>query len=349
MKKSSFYLNAAASVMLAFAMNACTVNDNVSTVETSKYQDGDDLTAIVEEAFAETDNAYIDLPVGIDLVQSAAIEVPAGKTLTIAGKQAEAAVVTVAEGAQFIINDNITLQNVTFEAAAVNTPLIQLAEGTEVTEIAAITLDNVTVKGLAYQLFYANKQNVLVRTLKVDNSLIGINGSNKKTVFDFNGGGNVELLAISNSTIWANPTNAQNGGFFSTQSSKEVTDLGGETATFSLQNNTFYNITNGRTVNTLRKNNQSYQFYNVANNLIVNSGKKGEFLVGLAAGRINNKANWTATGNVINWDGEDIGEAEATKSGLEAPTAAGVVTFADAENGNFTQSAVKAGDPRWIK
>ena len=45
---------------------------------------------------------------------------------------------------------------------------------------------------------------------------------------------------------------------------------------------------------------------------------------------------------------EDVSTAEATKINVEIAPIEGVVEFADAEKGDFTQKQTSAGDPRWI-
>lgn len=285
---------------------------------------------------------------------------------------------TILTDGSVIINGN----GATIDASDLKKPFIQMSATPSVDandkggyEIDGVTIKDVTITGLPYQLFYANKQNYLLKQLLVENSVIGINGTNKKTIFDFNGGGNVLDLTVNKSTLWANPTNGQNGGFFSSQSGKNVTDLSSATdlrTTLTITSSTLYNITNGKTVNSLRNNNQAYQYVVVKDNVIADCGKKNEFLVGLMGGRIDASkvANWTVSGNVINWGGADVLAAEATKSGLTDIGIAGAVTFTDAANGDFNGTFTAApveepveesasrrdaeeatlltcGDPRW--
>lgn len=249
----------------------------------------------------------------------------------------------------------VSFENVVIDAAEVATPFIQLAdvtlEGEEKAKVIdIISFTNTKVSNLKYQLIYANKQSYLIKAIKVENSIIAVDGTNKKTTFDFNSGGNTELLSINKSTIYSNPTVANNGGFFSSQSGKEVTDLGGETFAITITNSTLYNITNSKTVNSLRKKSQTYQKYTVKNNVIVDSGKSAQFLKGINAGQAGKDANWDVDGNCFNFDGaviveQNVGTTEGNvKNSIDA-----VVTFADAANGDFTQSNAQAGDPRWIK
>ena len=352
--KVTRYLYAAAIMMAcAFGMQSCSVEDNPSdsidpvTSILSEIQGGATLNDLIAN-YAE--NNTLVLPSAVTIEIKDAVELNAPLTITTDGKPA-----TIVAKAGFKTNSAISFENVVIDAAEVTTPFIQLAdvtlEGEEKAKVIdIISFTNVKVSDLKYQLIYANKQSYLVKAIKVENSIFAIDGTNKKTIFDFNGGGNTELLSINNSTIYANPSNGQNGGFFSTQSGKEVTDLGGETFAITITNSTLYNITNSKTVNTLRKNSQTYQKYTVKNNIVVDCGKSGQFLKGLNSGQAGKDENWDVDGNCFNFGGaviteQKIGSSDDNiKNSIEA-----VVSFADVDKGDFTQSNAKAGDPRWIK
>ena len=311
---------------------------------------------------------------------------PASITITLAADGAY----TVGETMN--VNCPITIKGdaekpATIDASALSAPVVQLTEdihpdftktesvtiknedGTEdvkeytYTELGSVVFENVKVSGMKNQLFYANKQQVVLNELAVRNSIIGADGTAKKTFFDFNSGGNTKKLEVSNSTIYAIPTNGQNGGFFSSQGSKDITEYNSTfTQEFNITNSTIYNVTNGKTVSTLRKNSQNYMKYVVKDNLIVASGKMNQFLSGLNAGQQGKVGNWDVSGNSFQWENiaedgtasfEDIlsGEkvANAVTEGIE-----GIVAFAgDYTTGDFTlaqcaQNTAKVGDPRWL-
>ena len=232
-------------------------------------------------------------------------------------------------------------------------------------EVAEISFNNVKITGLKAQLFYANKQKYLIKKLAVDNSIIAIAGATKKTIFDFNGGGNVVELSVANSTIWADAaTTWQNGGFYSSQGGQDAVSLGAENQKTSIVNSTIYNIAKGVTTSTRRKNSQKWMVYEVKNNVIVNSGKSGQFLIGLNAGQAGNAANWDVKNNSFNFEVEgaltdvsttaETGEAAKCKNAAEPQMVEGVVEFANAAEGDFTlaaacaQNKAKIGDPRWL-
>lgn len=348
MKKSIFFC--AALFACAFAFQSCDKVDNPSgePLEPTKavIDNGSDLKDVIAK-FAK--DGVVTLPAGVELTLNEEIELT--EPLAIIGDKEKPAKIVAKAG--FVINSDFQLEGVEIEAAEVKTPFIKLAtyelQGEEKAKnLGLIAFINSKIFDLKYQFIYANKQPYLVDCINVQKSIIAIDGANKKTTFDFNGGGNVAFLGIDESTIYSVPTVNNNGGFFSSQSSKEVIDLGGTTQTFAISNSTLYNITNAKTVNSLRKNSQAYQKFAVKNSIIVNSGKSGQFLAGLNAGQKGKAENWEVSGNMINFNGGDTSAAEAEKIGIEISPKEGVVEFADAEKGNFTQKQTSAGDPRWI-
>ena len=76
-----------------------------------------------------------------------------------------------------------------------------------------------------------------------------------------------------------------------------------------------------------------------------------------ADGWINDRLNsrslptFDVDSNVFNWNGADESGIEVSPNS-EQPNKnniAALIVFKDAANGDFTQSNVKVGDPRWIK
>ena len=350
MKKSLIFC--AALLASAFAFQSCVKVDNPSgkPLEPTKavIDNGSDLKDVIAK-FAK--DGVVTLPAGVELTLNE--EISLDKDLYIVSDRENPAKITAKAG--FITNSSLSFDGVDIDASAIEKPFIQLTAFTLGSDEVSKKIDLIAfigskISGLKYQFIYANKQPYLVDCINIQKSIIGIDGSKTKTTFDFsgNGSGNVSFLGIDESTIYSVPTVASNGGFFSSQGGKEVTDLGGTTQTFAISNSTLYNITNAKTVNTLRKNSQTYQKFAVKNSIIVNSGKSGQFLAGLNAGQKGKAENWEVSGNMINFDGGDISTAEAEKIGIEISPIEGVVEFADAEKGDFTQKQTSAGDPRWI-
>ena len=122
-----------------------------------------------------------------------------------------------------------------------------------------------------------------------------------------------------------------------------------------------YNISNNHNyVNYLRQNNQTWITYNVKNNIIVDCQRSGSFIRGINGNSNDNdcKCTWNVDNNMINYGGSDVSATEVTnmnstkyadKNPRVKNCIAGTVTFADADKGDFSQTGVNAGDPRWKK
>lgn len=354
---------------------------------TVKDADGADVTVtdgkFTMPAKAVTVSATFK-PAPVD-VEIAAADIAEGKlTDAIVAKAADKPIknltVTLAENTDYTVTapievaGNVNINGAVgakIDASALTAPFIKMAEisanaplndkGAYV--IDGITIKDVTITGLPYQLIYGNKQKYLMSKILVENSVIGINGTAKKTIFDFNGGGNASEIIVNNSTLWANPSNEQNGGLFSSQSGHgSIQDLGSDKQLFAITNSTIYNIAYGRTTNSQRRNNTAGMEYKVENSIIVNSGKNGQFIVGLNGGSANSAQTYTVNGNVFNFDDADVSAAEQAKvqekiAEFAMTSINGVVAFTEAANGDFNaelsvalvpaEPTVAVGDPRW--
>lgn len=346
--KKSFIFGAALMLMGALSFQSCSQETNpgepVTDPVTADINAGADLVTLLEKYSVD---GVLVLPAGANITIDKTVEL--ATPVYIVGDKDKPALITAKAG--FMTNSTLSFENVDVDATSLEEPFIQLAtlNGTDPVKLDLVAFINSTISGLKYQFIYANKQPYLVDCINIQKSIIGIDGSKKKTTFDFNGGGNVAFLGIDESTIYSIPTVANNGGFFSSQSSKEVTDLGGTTQTFAISNSTLYNIANAKTVNSLRKNSQAYQKFAVKNSIIVNSGKSGQFLKGLNAGQAGKDTNWEVEGNCFNWGGEVVAEQKIGSADDNIKNSIDeVVVFADADKGNFTQQQTSAGDPRWI-
>ena len=241
-------------------------------------------------------------------------------------------------------------EGVEIDAAASNAPFILMRPLPELGlndqgafKISEISIKDVKITGLKNRLFYANRQNYLIGKLAVENSIIQVDGTTPRSIFDFYCGGNYEELSIVNSTLYAEPSNAMRSGLTSTQASLSVIELGGESQKLSIKNSTLYNIAKGMTPVLQQRHSQYYLSFELMDNVIVNCGEKGNFVAGLNEGHKSSEVEWVVDSNAFNFDGEDSGANEAYGNALS-----GVVKFADAAKGDFTQSNVAAGDPRWI-
>ena len=243
------------------------------------------------------------------------------------------------------------------------------ANANGVYEFDGINIDNVEVKNLKYQLIAANNGvKYLYKQVKVNKSIIAIDGTKKKSIFDFTGvggtrSGNAEELIVSNSTMYAFPALEQAGGLYSNQSgSGVIQDLKGTKQVLTIENSTLYNISKGKNTCSQARNNQAGMAFNVKNSLIVNCGKNGQFLKGLDGGSWKDKPTWTVENSSFAFTDAETGKDKdvAENELKEAPenvVANGVVYSVpffrkNIEEGDFTlgvcaQIGKQVGDPRW--
>jgi len=300
------YLDATASITIKVRIeDTDQFNKNIE-----RLADGDQIL------FAE--NANIELSDTLDL---------SGKKIAIKGEKG--VVIVCGERTPILIDGCFELSNVEIDASSLKDPLVLMntlpttnLNDKGAYEIDKIGFDGVTVDGLKFQLFYANKQKYLINTFIIENSTINRVGVNKKSLIDFNGGGFPLNVTINKSTIESDATTQhQNGDFFTTQSGAKITDVTSDADakhTFTVTNCKLTKIANGKTLCILRENNKAYQYYVVKDNVVANCGKSGQFLKGFCAGSdISKKENWTASGNVVTFDGVDKGADENASSGIE--------------------------------
>ena len=335
-----------------------------------RYNDKIQFQPISIEEAIPVDNIEISPESGADIATAL--------TAAAEGKNVGNITINLAEGGAYTTSASIVApasvtingNGATIDASALTTPFIQMAtiaEGAELNEKDALVIDGITIKdvtvtGLPYQLIYGNKQKYLMKQLLVENCVIGVNGTAKKTVFDFNGGGNASELIIDKSTLWANPSNEQNGGLFSSQSGQgSIQDLGSDKQLFAITNSTIYNIAYGKTTNGQRRNNTKGMEFKVENSVIVNSGKSGQFVAGLNGGSANSAQTYTISNNIFNFDGADVSAAEEAKVQEKVASAtfnsvAGVIAFTSLETPDFggvftlgegATAPESLGDPRW--
>lgn len=315
-------------------------------------EDGEQLAIELKN---QKDYGWISVPLAPD----AKIELPKGLTLPASTVNFysidEDKPATIKVDRSFVIQNSFQLSAVNVDASELTKPLIQLAKtGSEsIYYIGYIEFYKVTVKDLKYQLIDANKEaNCLVNYIYINNSVIGIDGTNKKPVIDFNQAGNYANLNVYNSTIYANPALAVAGGFIKTQQAKKINDYFGTNQNTNIGYSTFYNISYGQNFCTQVENNKSWLNYSIYNNIFVNCGKKGQVLKALGgnAGNKQQNSSWWVNNNLFNFDGEDTREQELVgnyESADAMNSLYGVVKFKDAAKGDFTQSDTWVGDPRW--
>ena len=325
MKKSVIF-GAALMLVSAFGLQSCSKEDNAgdATVDALAYDIANkaDLSVLIDK-YAE--NGVLTLPASAEITMAEEIQLNEPLLIRTAEGAKPAGIIAKAG---FVTTSSLILENVAFEVSGVSTPFIKMntlpTEGLNdagAYEVDEISLINSSIIGLKNSLFYANKQKYLINEFNIDHCVIDFGGTTGKTIIDFNGGGLPLNVTIDQSMIGASKeTSWSNGGLFSTQSGSnlaQVTTDADAKHTFTVTQSVLTCISNGKTLCTLRQNNQAWQYYVVKDNVVNNCGKKNEFLAGFCAGRINKKENWTASGNLVYFDDENTGAGEIEKSGLE--------------------------------
>ena len=327
--KKSFIFGAALMLMGALSFQSCSQETNpgepVTDPVTADINAGADLVTLLEKYSVD---GVLALPAGAELT----IEEPVILEVPVAIVGDEKAPAKIIAKAGITTNSPIAIANVKFVVAdefkdaliKMNTLPTEGLNDKGVYEIDEVSFSGVTVENLHSQFFWTNKQHYYIKNFTFDKGSIDIKGAAKKTIFDFNSGGFVENLNITNSLLIADETTTwQKGGLISTQSGKKPTEVSSAdnvNMTISLIGNTLVNICKGQTSCNYRENNKSYQFFVVKDNIVTDCDKEGQFLVGIGTGRIDAKlatTNWQASGNAVTWGGKDVGAAENSKSGIE--------------------------------
>ena len=321
MKKS--LILCAALLACALGFQSCDKVDNPGSPTEAVIENGSDLKDAIAQFAKE---GVVTLPAGVELTLNEEIELT--EPLAIIGDKEKPAKIVAKAG--IVTTNNLSINNVKFEVAdgfkdaliKMNTLPTEGLNDKGAFEIEAITFDGVSVNNLQAQFFWTNTQTYYIKNFVFNNGTINMKGAAKKTIFDWKQGGFVSNFTLTNSTLSADETTTwQKGGFFSSQSAKKPTEVSSEEGIkqiFTITNNTLNSICKGQTSFNLRENNKDYQFYIVKDNKVTDCDKENQFIVGLAGGTLSKKDNWTASGNIVFWGGNNVGAKENEKSGLDA-------------------------------
>lgn len=352
MKKTSFYLNVAVSALFAMGLStsfqSCTVTDNPAEPEEPVVVDNRIKTA--EDMLAAIQNGgAVELAAGAEIELTEPINVPG--LVEIIGDEENPATIKLAAG--FVVSQSFAIDNVVIDASELATPLISLpAEEAPATwvEIPVIGLNNVVINGLTQAVFYSGVKQYAIQDFVIDNSIIQVAAD--VTAFDYTKGSVALNQTIKNSTLYATlPTTKS---LYSSQSGQKATEFNGDAIQkFSFQNSTVYNFAVTKNFFSHRQSNQTWLAYDIQNSIFLDCGKKGQVVKGVNGGQSGKNPTWTIAGNAFQFtvDGavSDTSAEESTGDDDEPVTDSfvGTVSFANAAAGDFTQNAVKAGDPRW--
>ena len=281
---------------------------------------------------AKVGNITVNLTAGAAYTIASTIEIPAG----------------------FILNGN----GATIDASGLGAKMIQAPAGdlAEWATIDSVAVKDVTIKGLARELFYSNAKNRNYVNFVVENSVIELTGD--KTTFDFTKGSVAMNFLVKNSTIYA-PT-ATTKSLYSSQSAQKGSDAGATAdapQTFTFENNTLYNLAYNKNLFTHRSASQAWMKYVVKNNVVVNTGKSN-FMTTINQGQDNKNPQYDVTvnsvGTLVDGAYTDQSAAQTVQSNVMGTLVATNPGFKDVAAGDFTvyagseQAKQKIGDPRWL-
>lgn len=351
MKKVN-YLFGIAAIAIAMVMSSCAKEDN-PVPEPSKIQDGMELAEALQYCDIQNGVPTLNLPAGVSLVCTTELEMNA--PLEIVGQEGQPATLKVSGEGRFITVSDLGFENVVIDASEMEAPLVTIGvadQAPEEWQFAGVSFDGVMVTGLKKALVASACKNYY-GVIDVVNSNVQVSAD--VTVFDFTKGSVALNFNVKESTFWA--PEATSKSFYSSQSGQKATEYDANAVQiFEFTNSTFYNLTKDKNFFAHRQSNQKWLEYDVAGNIFVNCGKKGQTIKGMNGGQGGTNPTWNISGNVFNFDGADTSEGTEggeTTGDAEEPvkeSIAVVVNFADANNGDFTQSdAPQAGDPDWRK
>lgn len=346
MKKISFF--AAAALMAAMTFTSCSNEDNAIPAEPIPDEPAaavevENAQQLVEAIAAAQDGDEIQLADNAEIVIANPFAFT--KSISLVGNAEAPAKIIMKKGISTTFA--VSIANAEIDATELDENMLSI--GGEAPEkfqtIDAITFDNVKITGLKKAMFYSGVKNYLIEEFTVNNSIIEVDAD--VTVFDFTKGSAAGVFSVTGSTIYKKG-DATTKSFYSSQSGQKVTEANSEgieyTQSFVFESSTIVNFAKGKNFFTHRQNGQKWLSYAAKKCIFVDCGKKGQVIQGMNGGSNSDNPTYAFEYNAFNFEGADTSadEAKAEKS------FATVIEFADAENGDFSQSLI-IGDPRWIK
>jgi len=364
MKRTNFYLNAAASALFAIAMSAsfqsCAIADNPSNeddpVVDPRIKNAEEFLAAVnagQELIELAPNAIITLTEPLVLT----------KQVEIKGVEEKEATLIVADGG-ITISDNFTLNNVDINASANTKALITLNseptvgffEGSEYYGIDYVKFISANLLDVKGSIIWDGNAKYCVKELTFENCGIILNteSTNNQAFVSFQAGG-VKDFTFKCSTV-TQRGEEENNYFLRYNNSARLDRFGfdKETMTQSINyiNCTFYKVgKNGQWGNYNGFAGQKYSEWHVVNNIWVDCGN-GQISRRILGGRNASSYNICEFANNTYWFNgapETGNESYDASIGLDTDPA-----FKDIASGDFTptgakQVELKTGDPFWFK
>ena len=315
---------------------------------------GNNLNEIVAAAAETGGEVNVVLDAGAEYIMNAPIS---RKNLTIEAPEGAKAKITITDDAYFSPNTDLSLKNLDINASGTTKALITLNESPVESSLNAeggyyiideIEIENCTISDVA-QIIIDNNVKYCVHNMEVDNCVVSLNASSKKTVFDLSKQGFINNLTVKNSTFYNKGADQE---YFVRYNNSGRCDRAGfkeEGNSINYENNTFYNVAKeGQWGNYSGFAGRSTSFWVMKKNIFVDCGS-GQICRRYLGGR-DNQATATFEDNTYWYNGapEDTGNYDNSGTALQTDPA-----FVDAANANFTpqgeeQVAKQTGDPRWL-
>lgn len=343
MKKISFF--AAAALMAAMTFTSCSNEDNAIPAEPIPDEPAaavevENAQQLVDAIAAAQDGDEIQLADNAEIVIANPFAFP--KSISLVGNADAPAKIVMKKGISTTFA--VSIANAEIDATELDENMLSI--GGDAPEkfqtIDAITFDNVKITGLKKAMFYSGVKNYLIEEFTVNNSIIEVDAD--VTVFDFTKGSVAGVFSVTGSTLYKKGE-ATTKSLYSSQSGQKVTEANSDyTQSFVFESSTIVNFAKGKNFFTHRQNSQKWLSFTAKKCIFVDCGKSGQVIQGMNGGGNSTNPTFDAKYNIFNFEGADTSADEAKAENSFAT----VVEFADAENGDFSQSLI-VGDPRWIK
>ena len=343
MKKISFF--AAAALMVAMTFTSCSNEDNAIPVEpvaeepaaVQEIENAQQLVAAIEAA---EDGDEIMLADNAEIIIANPFAFT--KSISLVGNADAPAKIIAKKG--ITTTAAVSIANAEIDATELDENFLSIGgEQPETFQtIDAIAFDNVKITGLKKSLFYSAVKNYYIEEFSINNSIIEVDAD--ITVFDFTMGSAAGVFSVTGSTLYKKG-DATTKSLYSSQGGQKVTEANNDyTQSFVFENSTIVNFAKDKNFFTHRQNSQKWLSFTANKCIFVDCGKSGQVIQGMNGGGKSANPTFNANYNIFNFDGADSSASEVYAENSFAT----VIEFADAENGDFSQSLI-VGDPRWIK